>query len=64
MKSDILRTATLTGSQAMKKASLRLFDWSEPRFGRLLEGSFTFYGLFTKGRLHGGGRWSNSTRGV
>lgn len=31
MKSDILRAATLTGSQAKKKASLRLFDWSEPR---------------------------------
>lgn len=30
----------------------------------LPEGSFMFYGLFTKGRLRGSGRWSISTRGV
>ena len=33
-------------------------------FRRVPEGSFLFYGLFTKGCLHGSSRWSNSTRGV
>lgn len=31
MKSDVLGAATLTGSQAMRKAGFHVFDRSEPR---------------------------------